>query len=136
MTSEQDIVLIHYEDRPLGYARIESIDADHKRDWYHVKLLMLQVPLQVVTWTLRDVYIEGEEFTMGGKRMRLTKVECPPDAETQQPESKTDTNSQSPKTVTLDGTEGASATDIPAPPKEAPSQKPGKVIAFPPKNDG
>jgi hypothetical protein len=37
------------------------------------------VPLQVVTWILRDVYINGEPYTMGGKAMRIEKVTCPPD---------------------------------------------------------
>lgn len=77
MTTEQDIVLIHLEDQPLSFARIEKIIPDHKKDWYHVTLLMLQVPLQSVTWILRDAYIEGEEYTMGGKKMRLEKVVCP-----------------------------------------------------------
>jgi hypothetical protein len=77
MTQENDIVLIYFEDNPIGYARVEDIAADHKKDWYHIKLLMLQVPLQVVTWTLKDVYIEGTEFTMNGNRMRLEKVVCP-----------------------------------------------------------
>jgi hypothetical protein len=35
------------------------------------------VPLQVVTWILRDVYINGEEFTMNGKKMRLEPVVAP-----------------------------------------------------------
>ena len=77
MTAENDIVLIHFEDQPLGFARIEEILPDNKPDWYHVKLLMLQVPLQVVTWILRDRYISGDEFTMNGKRMRLERVVCP-----------------------------------------------------------
>ena len=77
MAAENDIVLIHFEDQPLSFARIESILPDNKPDWYHVKLLMLQVPLQVVTWILRDRYIMGDEFTMNGKRMRLEKVTCP-----------------------------------------------------------
>lgn len=77
MAAEQDIVLIYMEDKPLVFARIENIRADHKPGWYHVKLLMLQVPLQVVTWILREVYIDGETFTMGGKEMRLEKVVCP-----------------------------------------------------------
>ena len=50
MATENDIVLIHFEDQPLSFARIESILPDDKPDWYHVKLLMLQVPLQVVTF--------------------------------------------------------------------------------------
>lgn len=77
MTTENDIVLIYYEDKPLGFARIEQILPDNKPDWYHVKLLMLQVPLQVVTWILRDRYINGDEFTMNGKSMRLERVVSP-----------------------------------------------------------
>ncbi|MFO7965253.1 MAG: hypothetical protein R6U50_15120 [Desulfobacterales bacterium] len=77
MTTENDIVLIHFEDNPMGFARIESITADHKPGWYHVKLLLLQLPLKTVTWILRDTYIDGGEFTMGGKRMRLEKIRCP-----------------------------------------------------------
>ena len=77
MPSESEIVLIHFEDQPLSFARIEQILPDNKPDWYHVKLLMLQVPLQVVTWILRDRYIAGDEFTMNGKRMRLEPVVSP-----------------------------------------------------------
>ncbi len=79
MAAENDIVLIHFEDQPIGFARIEEILPDNKPDWYHVKLLMLQVPLQTVTWILRDRYINGEEYTMNGKRMRIEKVVCPKD---------------------------------------------------------
>ncbi len=79
MAVENDIVLIYLEENPLTFARIESIEADHKPNWYHVKFLLLQVPLQVVTWILRDVYIDGEPYTMGGKAMRIEKVTCPPD---------------------------------------------------------
>ena len=77
MTTENDIVLIYFEDRPISFARIEDISPDVKKDWYQVKLLMLQVPLQVVTWILRDIYIDGAEFTMEGKKIRLEKVICP-----------------------------------------------------------
>ena len=79
MAVENDIVLIYLEDNPLTFARIESIEADHKPNWYHVKFLLLQIPLQVVTWILRDVYIDGEPYTMGGKAMRIEKVTCPQD---------------------------------------------------------
>jgi len=77
MAKENDVVLIYFEDQPLAFARIEAIFPDIKKDWYHVKLLLLQVPVQVVTWILRDTYIDGAEFTMGGKRLRLEKVVCP-----------------------------------------------------------
>jgi len=77
MAQENDIVLIHYEEKPITFARIEEISPDNRNDWYHVKLLMLQIPLQVVTWILKDVYIDGEPFTMNEKRIRLEKIECP-----------------------------------------------------------
>lgn len=84
MADINDVVLIYLEDQPLTFARIEDILPDSKPDWYHVKLLMLQVPLQVVTWILRDVYINGETFTMNGKPMRLERVVTPGD-DLQQP---------------------------------------------------
>lgn len=77
MAAESDIVLIYFEDQPLSYARIEEILPDAKPNWYHVRLLLLQFPLQVVTWILRDVYINGDEFTMDGKRIRLERIEAP-----------------------------------------------------------
>lgn len=77
MAQEKDLVLIYFEDEPFSYARIEDISPDAKPGWYHVKLFMLQIPVNVVSWILRDVYIDGEPFTMGGKSMRLELVECP-----------------------------------------------------------
>jgi len=82
MAGENDIVLIYFEDQPLSYARIEEILPDSKPNWYHVRLLLLQFPLQVVTWILRDVYIDGDEFTMDGKRIRLKRIEAPQPTQT------------------------------------------------------
>ena len=79
MAKEKDVVLIYFEDNPQVFARIEEISPDIKKDWYHVKLLILQFPLQTINWILRDTYINGTEFTMGGKRMRLEAVVCPQD---------------------------------------------------------
>ena len=84
MTTINDLVLIHLEDAPVSFARVESILPDAKKDWYQIKLLMLQVPLQVVTWILKDAYINGDEFHMNGKKMKLVKVETP--VEETQPE--------------------------------------------------
>ena len=77
MVVENDIVLIYLEDQPLVFSRVDSILPDSKPDWYHIRLLMLQVPLQVTTWILKDTYINGDTFTMNGKRMRLEKVVAP-----------------------------------------------------------
>jgi hypothetical protein len=77
MADINDVVLIYVQDQPQAFARIESIEPDIKRGWYHVSLLLLQIPLTVVTWILRDVYINGETFTMDGKPMHLEKVASP-----------------------------------------------------------
>jgi hypothetical protein len=86
MAQENDIVLIYFEEQPLVFARIESILADAKPDWYHVKLLMLQVPLHQVSWILRDAYINGASFTMDGNKIRLEKVVAPESAAVAQKE--------------------------------------------------
>jgi len=70
-----DVVLIHYQDKPMAYARIEAIEPDMKKDWYQVTMLFLTIPAQTVTWILREAYIQGEPFTMGGQPVRVEKVE-------------------------------------------------------------
>jgi hypothetical protein len=55
--------------------RIEAIEPDIKKDWYQVTLLFLTIPAQTVTWILREAYIHGELFTMGGQPVRLERVE-------------------------------------------------------------
>ena len=52
MAVENDIILIYIEEQPLTFARVESILPDSKPDWYHITLLLLQVPVQVTTWSL------------------------------------------------------------------------------------
>jgi hypothetical protein len=82
MNKEGDVVLVHMDGNPAFFARIEAITADVKRDWYQVKMLVLQVPLLVITWILREAYINGEEFTMGGRPVKLAKVVAPEEEET------------------------------------------------------
>ena len=74
MRREGELVLVYYQDQPAVFARIESIEPDVKRDWYRLTLLMLTIPTQTVTWILREAYIDGAPFTMGGKAMRLEEV--------------------------------------------------------------
>jgi len=77
MATINDVILIYLEDAPISFARVESILPDPKKGWFQIKLLMLQIPLQTVTWILKDVYINGEEFQMNGKRMRLETIHAP-----------------------------------------------------------
>ena len=103
MTQKNDVVLIHLEDQPLAFARIEDIAPDIKKDWYHVKMLLLQVPLQVVTWILKDAYISGTEFTMSGKRMRIEQVVCPQEPEIEEEKEEELKKSNDQKVISLAG---------------------------------
>jgi hypothetical protein len=77
MTGPNDLVLIYFENQPVFFARIESLFPDHKPGWVRMNFLVLQVPVSVGEWILLPEYIQGEEFTMGGKKVRIEKVEVP-----------------------------------------------------------
>lgn len=80
-TTISDLVLVHIDNKPGFYARIEDVAPDVKAGWWRVKLLVLTVPLEVYTWILEEVQINGAPFTMGGTPVRLEKVESPVERE-------------------------------------------------------
>lgn len=104
-TYVNDIVIVHKEENPQFFARVEDISEDIKPGWFHLKLLVLTIPVQEVTWILKDIYIDGTEFSMEGNKMRIEKV-IPPSKNKPQEEETTTT-------------------------PEAKKDDPGKVISFP-----
>lgn len=101
-----DLVLVHVDNKPGFYARIEDISPDVKKGWWVVKLLVLSFPLQVYTWILDDSQIAGTPFTMGGTPLALERIASPlvhePLAETQEhPEAPAAPEQQRPKVVSL-----------------------------------
>lgn len=74
MTGPKDLVLIHVEDQPMFFARIEEILPDVKPGWVRMRFLILQLPVSLGEWILLPEYIQGEPFTMGGKKVRIEKV--------------------------------------------------------------
>ena len=76
-TSINDLVLVHIDNKPGFYARIEDVVPDVKPGWWQVKLLVLTVPLEVYTWILEEEQINGKPYTMGGTPVRMEKVESP-----------------------------------------------------------
>lgn len=72
-----DLALVHVENKPAFFARVEGIDPDHKRNWWRVRLLVLNLPLKIVTWILDNDQIRGAEFAMGGVPVRLEKIIAP-----------------------------------------------------------
>lgn len=86
MATINDIVLVHVDDKPGFYARIEDITPDVKPGWWQVRLLVLTFPLQVFTWILDEFQLEYAPFTMGGTPIRLEPVVSPLEEERQQQE--------------------------------------------------
>ncbi|MEI7816439.1 MAG: hypothetical protein WCI45_04515 [Desulfuromonadales bacterium] len=81
MANVNDLVLVHVDNKPGFYARIEEIAPDVKVGWWQVKLLVLTFPMQVFTWILDDLQIEGADFTMGGTPLRLEDIVSPVETE-------------------------------------------------------
>ncbi len=77
MAGLKDLVLIYLENQPVFFARIEDIPQDIKPGWVRMNFLILQVPVSLGEWILLPEYIQGEEFTMGGKQVRIEGVEGP-----------------------------------------------------------
>jgi hypothetical protein len=86
MAAINDIVLVHVDNKPGFYARIEDISPDVKPGWWQVRLLVLTFPLQVFTWILDEFQLEYAPFSMGGTPIRLEPVVSPMEEERQQQE--------------------------------------------------
>jgi hypothetical protein len=74
MAHINDLVLIHLDRQPAFYARIDDIRPDVKKGWYQVEFLVLTLPGQTMVWILEAEHLDGAEFTMGGRPVRLTLV--------------------------------------------------------------
>ncbi len=81
MAIVHDLVLVHVDNKPGFYARIEEVTPDVKPGWWQVKLLVLTFPMQVFTWILDDFQVQGADFTMGGTPLRMELVVSPVVAE-------------------------------------------------------
>jgi hypothetical protein len=86
MVTINDVVLVHVDNKPGFYARIEDITPDGKPGWWQVRLLVFTFPLQVFTWILDEFQLEYAPFTMGGTPIQLEAVVSPLEEERQQQE--------------------------------------------------
>jgi hypothetical protein len=119
MTKVGDVVLVYMENSPAFFARVEEIYADMKPEWFQVKLLVLQVPLLTITWILREAYLNGKEFTMGGRPLRIEKVTVPSEEDAEaQPENTRKNPAAKPELV------------VPKKQKDNEHAKQGKVISI------
>jgi hypothetical protein len=90
MATIHDLVLVHLDHKPAFYARLNDISPDVKRGWYQVEFLVLSLPPQTMVWILEEAQINGEEFTMGGRpvKLELLPPKPQPEPEINPPKSK------------------------------------------------
>lgn len=81
MATIHDIVLIHVDNKPGFYARIEDLTADVKPGWWQVRLMVFTFPLQIFTWILDEFQLDGAAYTMGGTPIRMERVISPVEQE-------------------------------------------------------
>ena len=120
---ENDLILVNVHGKPGFFSRIEKIVPDVKKKWWQVTLLILQVPVHKVTWTIDDNQIRGQEFTMGGVPIRLDIVDIPED------DTPIDTETTGPVSETADKT-----AKTPQPAKKTPPTK-ARILSFPAKKE-
>jgi hypothetical protein len=86
MTDIGDVILVYIEDKPAFFGRVEDMISDRKPGWLRLKFLILQVPPTLGEWILRPEYVQGNEFSMGGRKIRIEKVDAPVEIQEPEPE--------------------------------------------------
>ena len=110
LVQPRDVILVHVDDKPSFYARVEEILLDRKGGWRQLRFQVLTLPPQELTWILEPSQIDGETFTMGGTPVRIERLADP------QPRVDPETG----EAIEDQGTDSAA---------------PGQVISFPPRKD-
>ncbi len=72
-----EVILIYMHEKPVFFARIESVKPDVKKNWWKMTFTILTLPLQSMTWTLDNDQMRGSSYTMGGNPMRIERVDAP-----------------------------------------------------------
>lgn len=72
-----DIFLCFVDNSPAFYARVNEIAYDSKPGWYEFLFSQLGMPVQHIAWKLQGQQINGDQFTMGGKPIKIQKVDFP-----------------------------------------------------------
>jgi hypothetical protein len=83
----RDVILVHVQDKPAFYARVEDILPDVKKGWRQLRFQVLTLPRQELTWILEPAQIDGDTFTMGGTPIRIERLPDPVPAESVETDS-------------------------------------------------
>ena len=72
-----EVILVYVNEEPTFFARVEEVMPDQRKGWWNLTFTMLTIPLQRVTWILDDEQMRGQNFTMNGVPMQISRVEAP-----------------------------------------------------------
>ena len=78
-----DVILVHVQEKPAFFARVEEILPDVKTGWRQIRFKVLTVPIHEMSWILEPSQIDGTPFTMGGTPVRVERL---PDPEPSSPQ--------------------------------------------------
>lgn len=72
-----DVFLCYVDNNPAFYGRVNEVAYDVKPGWYEFLFTQIAMPLNHIAWKLQAAHINGDDFTMGGKPFKITKVNFP-----------------------------------------------------------
>jgi hypothetical protein len=74
---EGDLILVHTDNKPGFFARVEEITPDVKRGWWRVRFLPIgfeNLDFNTLVWILDNDQIRGADYTMSGVPMRIERI--------------------------------------------------------------
>jgi hypothetical protein len=69
-----EVLLVHFQEKPAFYIRIDQLAPDRKKGWWQVNFTALTLPSEHIVWLLDNDQIRGADFTMQGNPIRLERV--------------------------------------------------------------
>lgn len=74
MVVEGEVVLIHLNCSPAYFARVDRIEPDVKDGWWKLELLLLTLPVERLTWVIREEHMSGAQFMINEALIRIEQV--------------------------------------------------------------
>jgi hypothetical protein len=69
-----EVLLVYFQQQPSFFMRVEKVEADIKKYWWHLHFITLTIPIEPVTWILDDDQMRGASFTMDGQPIHIERV--------------------------------------------------------------
>ena len=74
MVVQGEVILIHLDDSPAYFARVDRIEPDVKEGWWKLEFLLLTFPAERINWVIRESHMAGARFMIGETSIRIEQV--------------------------------------------------------------